>query len=174
MKSVPLWAWWVALGLVQLAVPLSMIVQKEIVHGQGTELRLRLQPVDPADPFRGRYLALRFAIEDGRYDLPAGDDGPLFARFRRDAQGFDRIDGFTRDQAQLGVLKVERVRGLAGHIRVPWNRYYVNERRAPAIENEVRRAMRPGSDSPPVYATLRVAGGDAVITGLWIGERELK
>ena len=91
MKRLPLWVWWAALGLVQLAVPLSMIVQKEIVHGEGTELRLRLQPVDPADPFRGRYLALRFAIEDGRYDLPADGKGPLFARFRRDAEGFDQI-----------------------------------------------------------------------------------
>lgn len=174
MKRIPLWGWWVALGVVQLAVPLSMIVQKEIVHGQGTELRLRLQPVDPADPFRGRYLALRFAIEAGRYELPPGGNEPLFARFRRDAQGFDQIEGFTRDPGQPGVLKVEPVRGSRQHIRVPWNRYYVNEHRAPAIEDEVRRATRPGAESPPVYATLRVAGGDAVITGLWIGERELK
>jgi uncharacterized membrane-anchored protein len=174
MKAPPTWIWWVVLGAVQLAVPLSLIVQKEFVQAQGSELRLRLQPVDPADPFRGRYLALRFLVEDGRYVLPPGNDGPLCARFRRDAQGFDQIDGFTRDPHEPGVLKVERVRGAADRVRVPWNRYYVNEQRAPAIEDEVRRATLPRADSPPVYATLRVAGGDAVITGLWIGGRELK
>lgn len=174
MKRLPLWGWWVVLGAVQFAVPLTMIVQKEAVRDQGAELRLRLLPVDPADPFRGRYLALRFAVEEPGYDLPPGDSAPLFARFGRDAEGWDVIEGFTTDGKQPGVLRVERVRGSGNRIRVPWNRYFVNERRAPAIEDEVRRAMRPGADAPPVYATLRVAGGDAVITGLWIGERELK
>ncbi len=174
-KRVPLWVWWVALGALQFAVPLESIVRQEFVREQGTDWRLRLLPVDPADPFRGRYLALRFAIEDRSYALPApGGPEPLYARLGRDAGGFGVIDGFTGDRTEPGVLRVERVRGAADRIRLPWNRYYVNERRAPAIEDEVRRAMQTGGRDPPVYATLRVAGGDAVITGLWIGDRELK
>lgn len=174
MKRIPIWGWWVLLGAVQFGVPLSMIIEKEFVREQGAELRLRLQPFDPADPFRGRYLALSFTIEGGRYGLPPVGRDPIFARFERGADGFDRVGGFTTNRDEPRVLRVERVRGSSDLIRVPWNRYFVNERRAPAIEDEVRRALRPGTNSPPVYATLRVAGGDAVITGLWIGERELK
>lgn len=47
------------LALAQIASPLSMIVKRELVLKNGIPFRFKTIPQDPADPFRGRYVALR-------------------------------------------------------------------------------------------------------------------
>jgi len=56
------------LAIVQLAVPLSMINQREMTLRDGILYKFRAAPVDPADAFRGRYVALR--IEDENIVVP--------------------------------------------------------------------------------------------------------
>ena len=46
--------------LAQLYVPASMIFQKERVITQGTAYKFRTAPIDPNDPFRGKYITLSF------------------------------------------------------------------------------------------------------------------
>lgn len=53
----------VVLAAAQLAVPASMIVQRETVLTQGRVYKFKTAPVDPVDAFRGRYVALRFEEE---------------------------------------------------------------------------------------------------------------
>jgi uncharacterized membrane-anchored protein len=173
MKPPARWVLWLVLGLVQVGVPVLMIVQKEAVMDRGVEIRLKLRPVDPADPFRGRYLALRYEVEERDYTLPEDPTAPLFALLETGEDGFAVIREITTDASFPGALRVERVTYDPARIRIPWNRYFVNEERAPLIEEEVRNATRNG-EGPPVYARLRIAGGDAVLTGLWIGERPLR
>ena len=46
----------------QVAVPLQMIQQRETVLREGELFRFKTEPIDPADPFQGRYVWLQ--IED--------------------------------------------------------------------------------------------------------------
>lgn len=47
---------------VQLAVPLALAGLAEADLAFGEEIRLRAQPVDPLDVFRGNYVVLRYEI----------------------------------------------------------------------------------------------------------------
>ena len=47
---------------VQLAVPLGMAGLAEADLAFGDEIKLRAQPVDPLDIFRGNYVVLRYEI----------------------------------------------------------------------------------------------------------------
>ncbi|MBD3853743.1 MAG: GDYXXLXY domain-containing protein [Acidobacteria bacterium] len=49
-------------ALVQLTVAGGAIVRSELALRTGEAFRFRIQPVDPVDAFRGRYVAIRFAI----------------------------------------------------------------------------------------------------------------
>ena len=60
---------------VQLAVPVAMIARREIALRQGESFRFRCAPVDPVDPFRGRYVDLQF--DEQQYG------GPVEKRFSR-------------------------------------------------------------------------------------------
>jgi uncharacterized membrane-anchored protein len=50
----------------QLGVPAAMVLREEATLRGGAELRFRAGPVDPVDPFRGRYVALSLEIERER------------------------------------------------------------------------------------------------------------
>src|SRR3546814_15739493 len=59
-----------AIALVlQWALPASLAARSEYVLRNGARYYLRTAPVDPADAFRGRYVALQFA--DIEVELPA-------------------------------------------------------------------------------------------------------
>ena len=51
-----------AVVVVQLAVPLGMAGLAEADLAFGREIRLRAQPVDPLDVFRGNYVVLRYEL----------------------------------------------------------------------------------------------------------------
>lgn len=56
------WRWllFALLCVAQWAVPLAMVQRAERTLSEGTAYRFRTAPVDPADPFRGRYVTLDF------------------------------------------------------------------------------------------------------------------
>lgn len=55
---------WITLGFilvaVQLVVPASMIYNAEAIIAKGTEYKFITTPIDPTDPFRGKYITLSY------------------------------------------------------------------------------------------------------------------
>ena len=84
--------------LVQWFVPLNMIMQQETVLKEGTPFKFKTQPIDPNDPFRGKFVVLnyeanRIAVKDGQ--LWVGGE-PVFVKIEADAQGFAQITGLEK------------------------------------------------------------------------------
>ncbi|HSB93224.1 MAG TPA: GDYXXLXY domain-containing protein, partial [Flavitalea sp.] len=46
--------------IVQLCVPASVVFNQERIHLSGTTHKMQLAPIDPNDPFRGKYIILSF------------------------------------------------------------------------------------------------------------------
>jgi uncharacterized membrane-anchored protein len=65
-------AFWVLVAL-QALVPVAMAGLREADVGFGQHVLLRVEPVDPRDPFRGQYVALRYSI--GAYVPPGSAAG---------------------------------------------------------------------------------------------------
>jgi uncharacterized membrane-anchored protein len=182
----PSWLLWALLGILQLAVPASMVIKQETILSQGTEFRFRLAPVDPGDPFRGRYLRLSFEVERKGYTLqaPAAFDKtrPLYAAISTDSEGFARIDTLTTTVPTGPYLTIPagslyKYGGGDIHITIPFHRYFVNESRAKIIETEandlLRKAQKEGR-KPGLYGTVRIKDGDGSLTGLWSEKGKLE
>lgn len=118
----------VALVAAQALLPLALIGWNEQALASGTRVTLRTVPVDPVDPFRGRYVTLRYEISA----LPTGaPEGTTVYVPLRDG-GVAWIGGLPTTRRPEGIF----VRGVVddGSIRFGIERYFTDEDEARRLE----------------------------------------
>lgn len=180
MRRLGLIALFVATALAQWAVPGSLIWKSERILAEGKPFRFRTRPVDPADLFRGRYVAI--GVERDTVDLnrvpPEGEFRPgsvMYASLAVDAAGFAYPSALTpappagADAIRVRVGWENRQPGTGAKnisVEYPFARYYAGEKTAPRLERAVvdPQILRQGE----TWVTVRVLGGDALIEDLFI------
>lgn len=162
-----------AVIVVQLCVPGMMIYSHETALKQGKAFKFNTAPVDPFDPFRGRYVTLNIAansapwannvkIKKGAWayvTVVTGDDG--FAEL---------IEASTTPPAHSHYLRLKARRSYSGkvHFTLPFNRYYAEETLAPEIERSFGRSQRRSREK--TYVMVRVYNGTGVIEELYLDD----
>lgn len=168
---------WALLAVAQLSVPAWQIVGHERLLRDGRQLKLQTRPVDPADVFRGRYVALSFPLEEVRAELARGEfeaGRVAYLELRESADGFGEAVALHKEKpdAEL-VLKTKVTYGTTDRIRLelPFNRYYMDENAAPEAEAAYRGRA---SDPAESWVTVRVSRGGAVLEELYIGGKPVR
>ena len=177
----------ILLSLLQIGFLGSMIFSRAAVLRNGTEVLLRIQPVDPRDLLRGDYVILSYDISRIPVSLvanvPTGmtttAEGPIWVRL---AKGAD--NHFTAVAASLGERPVAPPApgevDIRGHLSAGWSlaadatlnpdygieRFYLPEGEGLAIQNDMRER--------PFSVKVAVAkDGTAQIKSLHDGETML-
>lgn len=179
------------LCVAQLGAVVSMVVRYEAALRSGTPYKIPVEPVDPADPFRGRYVAIRPVLvapdppgaendsihkklegwnQSVHVSLETGPDG--FARvqqtFEEPPSGRDYLtatsDGRRYEPSSLGT-STPRWAGYGLHL--PFDRYYMKETAAPQAEDAYRKAAGVGSGKR-AWVLVRVRNGMGAVEGLYI------
>lgn len=155
-----------------LAVPLGMVGMHEWALTHGQAFNFPLQIVDPADPFRGRYLALNFkystaAVPEGMAVRPGVE---AYALVQEDGDGMSHFTELRQeppaDQPYIKV-KVRRIlKDGRADLKTPLDRFYLNERLAPAAEKAYARALR--QDKREAWAVVRLWRGMAVLEDVMV------
>lgn len=165
------------LVVVQLAVPLSMIQKREMTLRNGAQYKFRTAPVDPADAFRGRYVALR--LDEQTVWVPEGTafrhGQKAYAAVSNDVNGFARIGQLAADRPRVGTyvpVTVSYVYGTNAQIQLPFDRYYMTETKAPQAEAAYWSHSRRTNQT--TYVTVRVLNGFAVLEELYIDDLPIK
>ncbi|OQA28991.1 MAG: hypothetical protein BWY59_00590 [Verrucomicrobia bacterium ADurb.Bin345] len=171
----------VVLALVQLAVPANMILHREMTIRHGKEYKLRAQPVDPYDAFRGRYVRLNFDVAEA----PPPTSDPLkrqqkaYAVLESDSEGFATVASVSLTPPDTDNYLAVRLNPHAQRqpreapktdIVWPFERYYMEESAAPEAERMYRERIRTSS----VHITFRVLRGTGVITGLYLDDKPIE
>jgi len=118
-----------ALVAVQALVPLGLIGWNEVALATGTEVTLRTAPVDPIDPFRGRYVALRYEITAAGPRLPVGTR--VWVPLRKAGDAWVAAGPTTTEQPDgVAIGGTSTASGI--HFGI--ERYYVDEDEAPRLE----------------------------------------
>ena len=170
-------ALFVVVALVQLAVAGGAIVKSELALRTGEAFRFRIQPVDPVDAFRGRYVAIRFAVNnatiaDGTVVRPRKK---VFVPIEVDADGFASLGRADIDppadgaylRLRAGVVTPDEEGNQQVCVQMPFRRFYMDEDKAPKAERAVwggRRGQREASVS------VRIRHGVGVIEELYIDD----
>lgn len=161
----------VLVAFAQLAVPGSLIWKREQTLRQGSVWKFRTAPVDPVDAFRGRYVALQFEVETQQISPPAtaspGDT--IFVTLKANAEGFAEIDQVSTAKPAGDDFMTAELSGKT--ISLPFDKYWVTERDAPAAETAYRNLSR--RDKQNAFASVRVFRGDAVLEQLYLDNQPL-
>lgn len=179
----------VVIGFVLMAVaqwyaPLSMIYDSERVVEEGAEYKFRTAPVDPSDPFRGKYITLAFDEETyhpgdtSEAQIPPGEE--IFALLTRDTLGYARVFQLSQVRPPQGVdyitTKIYYVyRDVDNkpiiNLDFPFTRYYLEESKASEAE---RLYWQTGRDTSRVcYAKVSVHNGNTTLTDVMIGDKSI-
>jgi uncharacterized membrane-anchored protein len=173
----------ILLALIQLFIPANMIFLQEGVLQTGAEYRFKTRPIDPVDPFRGRYITLdfeanRFSVDTTFREMSGKD---IWVFIEKDAQGYARVSDVwkTRPENTNDSFIKARVRSYIGgqqpeiFLQYPFQRFYMEETKAPEAEKAYWEAMRDSSQT--AYALVRVKDGnaslvDVVVDGVSVKE----
>lgn len=163
-----------------------LIKSNEIILSRGKDFVFKTVPVDPFNPFMGRYVQLGFEEENILLDdLGSGqtckDFQPLkkaFVSIEKDKDGFAKVVAIskvkpknTRNYITTSMSYCYAPSYTANnkeeiHLNFPFDRFYVQEDLAPEIERKTRDRKNTG------LATVRVSEGRSLLTKLEIVDVE--
>jgi len=180
--------------LAQLFVPAKMIWDREVVIDEGTVFKFKTAPIDPYDPFRGRYVRLNFDID--RYETTFSTGGwkrgeDIYVTLTTDSLGFAKIAAISHDrpaqendyvlctigyvnnwdESDLKVASLQFDQKSYISINFPFERFYMQESLAQHAE-DAYRSVRSEPDQV-AYAQVTVIEGNAVLTNVFINGKPL-
>lgn len=127
--------------LAQWYIPLKMLNNQEVVIKNGKEFHFQTRPVDPYDPFRGKYIDLNFVLNsyEATYIDPSFE-GVAYAELGTNANGFATINSIAKQPyAHSNYLKIDvkNVQSNTAYFELPFNKFFLNEDLAYTAENSV-------------------------------------
>lgn len=178
----------IVIALIQLSIPVKSIYDQEQILSHGKEFKFQTAPVDPNDPFRGKYIALRFkenAIRVSSYqDWEKGQE--VFVVITENKEGFASplralLKEPTNEKHYL-TAKIQNVKTNKDQfnhiidkeitIQYPFNRYYMEETKAKAAEDLYRKSTSDSKTS--TYALVNLKNGKATLKDVMINDTSIK
>lgn len=170
----------ILVALLQLYVPAKMIFDREDIISTGKEYKFRTEPIDPNDPFRGKYIMLRYTATS--IQVQNGKDWTqnevVYVILSIDKEGYAKIKSVSKEKPQdnsdFVKAKVDYVSNSEYTdltIDYPFARFYMEESKAPQAEKVYSEAI---VDSAQVaYALINIKDGEAVIKDVFINKTSI-
>jgi uncharacterized membrane-anchored protein len=164
----------------QLFVPLQMIYNQEDIINTGKLVKFQCEPIDPNDPFRGKYITLNFK-ESGikvKNLKEWNSNEAIFAKIETSKDGFAKIKSISKSEPNDNSIYLKlKINYLAGHenkiyLDFPFNRFYMNENKAKNAEKVYAQSTL--DTTKITYALVATKNGEAVIKDVLIDEISIK
>lgn len=168
----------------QWYAPLSMIWDSQKNVDEGVEYKFKTAPVDPSDPFRGKYITLSFDAETyhptDTSEVRLPEQTEVYATLIRDSLGYATIMQLSADRPPTGldyitteiyyVYRDENNKPIIS-LNFPFTRYYLEESKASEAEKLYWTSNR---DTTQVcYAKVSVHEGNSTLTDVMIGDKRI-
>lgn len=175
MKSIYLFSIFIVVAIAQLYIPTSMILQQENVIDSGVAYKFRTRPLDPSDPFKGKYIRLNYDITS----VPTTDStwtgyDDIYVALDTDCLGFAKVKTISREvpvKSDYIKTKVDWYNYYDREVQfsLPFNEFYMNESKA--YDAEIAHAeAQTDSLANTTYALVYVLNGNAVLDNVFIND----
>jgi uncharacterized membrane-anchored protein len=163
----------------QWYAPVSMIFQSEKTIENGKEYRFKTFPVDPADPFRGKYITLQYEAQDyhpaDTSEISGLESGQLiYARLGVDSAGFAKIEKLDREPPVIGsdylTLELVYIYDNIVTFDFPFKEFYLEESKASQAEQLYWQSR---TDSLVMYAKVKVLNGDSKLVDVIVNDSSI-
>ena len=163
-------------AIAQLAIPLKMVYDSEITATEGTEYKFRTQPIDPSDPFRGKYITLNYDVSSfDSKDTTWVQGETVYAEVITDSAGFAKLSSLSRNIPKESDYFKTVVRYQIHEtvtLEIPFDRYYMEESKA--YEAEVAYRKYSQDNVKPAYAVVALKDGNAVVKDVIIDGKPVR
>jgi uncharacterized membrane-anchored protein len=154
-----------------------MIFSFEDILSTGHEYKFRTQPIDPNDPFRGKYVSLSYKDENILVDNPKlfSQSESAYASIISDQNGFAKIEKLSMTELEgkdCVKLRISYINGNLVHVYYPFDKFYMDEFKAPEAETMYNRESRDTSQI--VYSLVSIKNGKAVLKDVIIDGKSIK
>jgi uncharacterized membrane-anchored protein len=168
----------ILVALAQLYVPAKMIFDREDVLATGTEYKFKIAPIDPSDPFRGKYITLNYVnntidVEDNQFWT---DRETVYVTFFTYDDGFAGINNISKEKpsntqdflkTKLRLTNPDILdRFVKLVIDLPFDRFYMEEFKANDAEQAYSKSLQ--DTSKVTYALVMIKNGAAVLKDVLI------
>jgi uncharacterized membrane-anchored protein len=170
----------VLVALVQIYVPARIILNRAKILSSGKEFKFKTAPIDPSDPFRGKYINLTFnenTVEiENKENWTNGET--VFVLLATDSNGFAKIKSISKvkpiDNQDFLKAKVDFIiyDGSKLSIEYPFERFYMEESKAYDAEMAYSRSSRDSSQV--TYALVNIKNGESVLKDVMINGIPIK
>lgn len=158
---------------IQWLVPAKMIWENERLYSTGTTFKIRTIPVDPNDPFRGKYITLSYDIntyylEKFAYKNEFSNKDKVFVLVEEDENGFAKIVSISKTPPSSNDYLTANIRSVHEtdtqyifRLDYPFQKFFMEETKAPKAEELYWEALR--HTDKQVYGLVNIKAGKAVL-----------
>lgn len=169
---------YICIVIIQLAIPISMILRREITLKNGEAYKFQVEPVDPYDPFRGRYVDVRLKADriTVSKDIEVESGRKVYVILQEDQKGYAKLADVKLERPKEGnyfetniLYSTEDEQGNKQiYVDMPFDRYYMEEKLAPQAENLYREEI------DNAYLSVRFLKGFGVVEQLYLNEKPIE
>ena len=158
-----------------ICFPIWMIVNENNTFKEGIAYKFKCAPLDPNDPFRGKYIALRFENIEVKESGVEMKNPPYFGLVDIDKDGFAFISAVEFTQPvnttyiELNLISTDI--GTAWYT-LPIDRLYMNEYKAQAAEDLYRNALQDSTQN--VYAKVYISDDRYLLDDVFVDDVPLR
>jgi uncharacterized membrane-anchored protein len=166
----------------QWIVPAGIIWESENALTNGEEFLFQTRPVDPADPFRGKYITLSF--EENSIDLPKGlevtEGDRVYVELGRNAEGYAVLRNIHKERppdtgGSFMKASVEYVLRTPGEenviLKYSFEKFFLEESKASDAERVYWENSRDNQNK--TYAVVMVHDGVPILKDVKINDRSI-
>lgn len=182
-----LWIGFAAMVVVQLFLPASVIIEREMIIQRGKMWKFKTQPVDPNDVFRGKYIYLQFANNELKAPTSyvSEKSSEVYISLVEDEEGFaipseifSELPADSKDHVRVQMTNwtspsedlTEENQTI--FFEYPFDRFYMEESKAPEAEATYVQATR--DSLVQTWAVVYVLNGEAVLTDVIIDGKSVR
>ena len=159
--------------LIQLFIPAQMIFDQEDILSNGTPYKFKTLPIDPNDPFRGKYITLSYDIDSYETDMTSWNRKEnVYVYLERDSLGFAKIKSISKlpgdSKSDFVIAKSPWYSPYDSTLNFDYefDRFYMEEFKAKPAEDLVRRR----EDSLKTHALVYVKNGKGLVKDVFIND----
>jgi uncharacterized membrane-anchored protein len=157
-----------------------MIVDREDILSNGKEYKFRTAPMDPNDPFRGKYITLDYTNSRlaSKKNVKWITNEEIYILLNIDKDGYAIPKSVSREKPRAKTdfvkAKVGYLNDITNELEVeyPFERFYMDENNAQSAEDAYNETRK--DSLVDAYALVNIKDGDAVLKDVVIGGVSVK
>ncbi|WP_430411858.1 GDYXXLXY domain-containing protein [Kordia sp.] len=179
MKKTYIYALFGIMVLAQIVASAQIVYKYERTIASDNVYKFKTAPVDPNDPFRGKYITLTYQINSFESTDVSWDSYEKgYAYFSKDENGYAVLENLTKEKIPTSefdyiIVNINYYNNNVVHFNLPFDRYYMEESKAYDAEVLARELNRTEKNDA-IYAVVHIENGTHVLTDIIANDVSMK